>query len=421
MVRQLVRRAGLTLLVAACSEHVAAPGVCPQFCPAGALTVVDTVFLTAISGDSAYGRPSGYADPDKSAYLIASNLAGVRQSRPIFRTSAIAPRVPIGTDTTTGPVVGVDSLRLALTITRREPGTRNLSLSLYRLPLTIDSTSTLAGLAASFGAAPVRTVNVDSLIARPGRRDPVTKDSVVVDTVNQRTTLILHLDSAQTPYVPADTGKLAFGIRVNADTLATVTIGSVENVGFGPVVSWYLKVDSLGAKVLHPAPQRRSSGFDSFVFDVPSPALDSTLVVGGVPATRSVLRVAFPRILRDSTRIIRATLELLPAVLPTGIAADSFGVVAHAVVGDFGAKSPLDFTHVDTARVRIGPLDTLRIEVADILRYWAADSSRPAVFVLRQVPEGGNFAEIRLFASRTAASRPRLHVTYAHAFSFAQP
>ncbi len=413
---------GLALVAAACTEEVAAPGVCPEYCPSGKIAMIDTV-LTAISRDSAFGRPVGYANAHTSPFLIADSLPGVRDSRPIMRFSSLATRMLIGPDTTTGAVIGVDSLQLRLTIAQRDTATHSLLINLYLLPLAIDSATTYADVVGPFNAAPVRTVNLDTLLAKTGGKDPATGDSVLVDTLNKRVTIILKLDSAQAPYSAPDSGKLALGIRVSADTRATIRFASFEFTGLGPVMTWYLKVDSLGQAVAHKVQSRSAGrpGFDSFVFNPPAPALDATLTVGGIPAVRSILRVAFPRAIRDSGQIIRATLELITAVPPQGVAADSFGLVAHAVLADFGAKSPLDPTHADTTRLRIGPTDTVRVEIANILRFWAADTLAPTTLVLRQVPEGADFAEIRFFPSTDPTRRPVLHLTYAPRFPFGRP
>ena len=84
--------------------------------------------MQAITRDSAYGRPVGYTNPYTSPYLLADSLPGVRDSRVVMRFAAVAPRGLIGTDTTTGAVIGVDSLWLRLTITQRDTATRNLRL-----------------------------------------------------------------------------------------------------------------------------------------------------------------------------------------------------------------------------------------------------------------------------------------------------
>jgi hypothetical protein len=418
--RTVVRLAhvGWLLLAAACTEKIAAPGVCPEFCPSGKLQVIDTVLQTAVSGDSAFGRPIGYSNPQSALFLLAASLPGPRDSRPIFRTSAIVTRLPLSTDTTTSPVVGIDSVIVRLTITRRDTANHNLTVFLYKLPLTIDSTSTFAALVQPFTDSLIRSVNVDSLLAQPGYKNPVTGDSVLVDTTNQRVTLLVRVDSARVPLGTPDSGAVAFGVRVTAG--ASAAFAASENLGLGPLVNWYVRLDSLGIRAAHRV-ETRSPTFDSFVFDPPAAPLDANLTVGGVPAARTVMRLTFPRVITDSGQVIRATLELIPAVAAQGIAADSFGLVALPVVTDFGAKSPLDGTHADTTIVHIGSTDTVHVDVTNILRFWIGDTLAPRTIVLRQVPEGGNFAEIRFYPSSDAAHRPFLRLTYAPRFPFGQP
>lgn len=415
------------LAAGACTEDVTAPGQCPasaatvvltamsRFCPNGQITVVDSVLGASIERDSAF---RGFVLPHEAAALRAADFPTL-DSRPIFRTLPIAPRVRTGSDTTTGPVTGVDSVELRVIITARDTAAHNLTLRFFPLPLPLDTT--FADLAGPFGAAPpVRTVNVESLLAQPGLKDPVTGDSVVVDTVARTLELIVSLDSAQAPYVPADSGQLAFGVRVSADSLAGIALGSVES-GLGPRVIWYLKVDSLGNTVHRT--QARIVAFDSFVFDPPPAALDANLAVGGAPSARSLLRVNLPRFIRDSAQIIRATLILVPAVAAQGVPADSFVLAAHAVEADFGAKSPLagDPNRVGTATVRIGSTDTVRVELTQLLRLWAQDTLAATAVMLRQQSEGGSFAEIRFHPSANAAFRPALHLTYVPRFPFGSP
>ena len=402
----------LAVILTACSEKLTAPGSCPDFCSTSLLTLTDTVLPGAISQDSSFGRPIGYVNPPSAAVLPAVSLPG-RESRPILRTNPIALRIVVGTDTTTSPVIGVDSLRLTLTISRRDTAAHNLTLSLYALPLTIDSSTAFHDLDGPFAAAPIRRLNVDSLLAK-GRKDPVTRDSAIVDDVNHRITLWIGLDSAQVPLVPADSGKVAFGIRVSADSRASAALLSSESgltTVFGPQVSWFLKVDSLGLSVAHRT-RAAAPSFDSFVYDPPALPIGSLLVVGGVPAARTILRIDLPPLIRDSSRVIRATLEFVAAAQLEGTPADSFAVVASPVVADFGAKSPLNAAHTDTTWIPIAPIDTVRIEVTRVLALWATDSLQPTTLVLRAIPEGGEFPGLRLHGTVDSAQRPKLHITY---------
>ncbi len=411
---------GGTLAVAACVERMTAPGKCPEFCPSGQITVVDTILRTSISKDSAF---RGYVPPHHAPVLLAADLPGQVDSRVVFRLAALGVRLPIKTnDTTTGAILGADSARLQLYITRRDTAARNLTLRLYRLPLTLDSVTAFADLAGPFTDSVLHTVHVDSLLAKPGRIDPATGDSIVVDTTNDRLQLLLKLDTVQARYVVADSGKVAYGIRVSADSLASIALGKGD---LGSLLTWYVTADSLGTPAKPPVPPRRAASFESFVFEPPLPPLDSTLAVGGVPSARSILRVGLPRAICDSSQIVRATLILVPdsTAPPRGAPADSFVIEAHAVLADFGAKSPIavDRARTDTALIRIGATDTVRIEVTNLLQFWASDTLAPAVIVLRAQQEAGGFAEIRFHSSANSAFRPALRVTYAPRFPFGKP
>src|SRR5438132_2747425 len=329
--------------------------------------------------------------------------------RPIFRFNGFGPRLPVSS-VDTGQIRSADSARLQLYIVRRDTATHNLRLQFYRLPTTIDTTTTFDAVEAPFANVPVKRVNVDTLLAQPGGKDPVTGDSVVVDTVNHRWLLSLKFDTAAARYDGGtDSGAVAYGIRIAADTRASIAFGKGA---VGPVLQWYLRVDSLGIKPVARAPGALGAAFASFVF-APSPApLDSTLAVGGVPSARSLLRVAFPKFIRDSSQIIRGTLFLVPAVAARGAPADSFVIEARTVFADFGGKSPIDTRLGDTTVIHVGATDTVKIEVTNLLQLWAADSTHPTIFVLRPQAEAQFFGEIRFYPSVAAAFRPTLRITF---------
>ena len=404
---------GAAVIAAACVEDLTTPGVCPAYCPGNQLTIADTV-LYDLSRDSSF---RGYVLPHQSAVMLAANLPGIVDGRPIFRINGPGSRFRINpNDTTTGPIVGSDSAKLRLVISRRDTTATNLTLRFYRLPKTIDSTTTFADLSSPFTDSLVRTLNIDTLLAKPNRKDSVTGDSAAVDTIGHILTLFLKFDSTAARYIGADSGTVAYGIRISADSLASVTIGKG---GSGPTLSWYIRVDSSGVFVPRTA-GTFGAPFASFVSN-PSPApIDSTLAVGGAPSARSIVRVAFPRVIRDSSQIIRATLTLIPAVPARGAPIDSFAVEVHAVLVDLGAKSPIsvDVLHTDSTMIHIGARDTVRIEVTNVLQAWAADSTQPTTFVLRPKDEGQSFAEIRFYPTIATAFRPSLRITYVRRYPF---
>jgi hypothetical protein len=415
--RRRLALVGAVLLVAACVERLAAPANCPDFCPSGQITIVDTLLTSSIHRDSSH---RGYVLAYQSALMLAAHLPGATDTldgRPIFRFNGYGPRMAL-TAADTGAILGADSARLQLYVVRRDSATRNLRLQLYRLPISIDTSTTFGALVAPFTDSLVRTVNIDTLLAQPGRKDTVTGDSVVVDSANHRLVLSLKLDTAAARYNPTDSGTVAYGIRIAADTLASIAIAKFGT--FGPAFQWFLRVDSLGTPVAR-TPAVRGAVLATFVFAPPPAPIDSTLAVGGVPSTHSLLRVAFPKVIRDSSQIIRATLYLVPAVPARGTPADSFVVEARNVLADFGAKSPIDLLLGDSAMIHPGATDTVKIEVTNLLQQWAADSTRPTLLLLRPEREAQTFGEIRFYPSVATAFRPTLQITFVRRFPFGAP
>ena len=168
--------------------------------------------------------------------------------------------------------------------------------------------------------------------------------------------------------------------------------------------------------------------FDGYVYDPPAAALDSSLAVGGAPSARSLLRFARPAALFDSAQIVRATLVLVPVVAAVGSPVDSFRVVAQRIAADLGGKSPLagpsfpgDGSYFGAAYVHPGSLDTVTVDITDMLRRWQADTAAPTALFLRADPEGGVLGEMRFAPSGAAALRPALLVTYVPRFPFGVP
>jgi len=413
--RRRLALVGAVLLVAACVERLAAPANCPDFCPSGQITIVDTLLTSSIHRDSSY---RGYVLAYQSALMLAAHLPGATDTldgRPIFRINGYGARIPA--DTSAGAILGADSARLQLYVVRRDSATRNLRLQLYRLPITIDTGTTFGTLVPPFTDSLVRTINIDTLLAQPGRKDTVTGDSVVVDSLNRRLLLSLKLDTAAARYITTDSGTVSYGIRIAADTLASIAFGKD---GFGPSLQWYLRLDSLGTTVAR-KPGALGARLASFVFAPPPAPIDSTLAVGGVPSAHSLLRVAFPKVIRDSSQIIRATLYLVPAVPARGAPPDSFVIEARNVLADFGAKSPIDLLLGDSAMIHPGATDTVKIEVTNLLQQWAADSTRPTLLLLRPEREAQTLGEIRFYPSVATAFRPTLQITFVRRFPFGAP
>lgn len=430
--RRLAVVLGVVALAAlACVENISSPASCPDYCPGGQIVTVESVLAGAVVRDSSF---SGYRTAQEAFLMFAATGPGL-DSRPIFQTDPIATRLKIdtGSDTTTGPIV-VDSARLTLTWLRRDVTSRNVRLEIYRLPLGLDSTSTLAGLAPSFGT-PLRVVNLDSLLALPGLHDSITGDSILSrDTLRRTVVVSVKFDSAQAPYTEADSGKVAFGIRVTADSNASLVLGAAD-AGIGPSIRWFNRADSAGTLVAK-TDQVRGLLFDSFVSNAPALTLDSNLTIGGLPETRALLRFAIPRNIRDSAQIIRATLVLTPAAPAPFLTRDSVFIQLNRMAADVGAKSPLVADTIGGRSAVFLPSgnDTLRVEITTMLRFWQFDTTAvTAAFVslialdrtdsvlVGGLGSGTTLTALRFFSSRSPAFQPQLRLTYVPRVKFGAP
>jgi len=425
-------------LVASCTEQSTSPGVCPNFCPGGSIDIHDTIFATIIERDTSF---RGYVPSYQAEAMTAADVLGAVDSRAFFVTDTMVRRVePTIGDTATVPIT-VDSTRVRFVIVRRAKNTTNLRLRLYQLPLTVDSTSDFASLDSYFTGPVVDSLNVSDLLALPAIGDTQTVrlwgDSIRVDSaghvlqisrVDSSVAVYFHLDTLQSPFSETDSGRVAFGVRVAADSLASVTLGTTESGGNTPLVRrffHYTIPDTVSATPDSVVNTDRilANRFDNFVFSPGTPPSDSNLAVGGVPSARSVLRVAMPAYLHDSIDVVRATLILVPVNAVQGAASDSFHVLARPVLADLGAKSPLSTNSAlyGSAVIHIGSADTVQLEMTNLVRAWSLDTTMVTSFVLGQVPEATSYTEARFYSSRAPAYRPALHVTYVKRFRFGEP
>jgi hypothetical protein len=367
--------------------------------------------------------------------MTAVDLPGV-QSRAVFVLNNMITRIALKPPDTSTVPIAADSSRLSLTMVRRNRATTNLWLKLYAIPTTTDSTASFASLDPYFAATPIDSVNIDDLLSRPLITDTATVriwgDTIQTDSAGHvlitadsvRLRLHFDFDTLQAPLVEADSGRLGFGIRVTADSFASAAFATTDTSVDAPVMTWFYRYTDTSATpdtLVHQVAPPRVPRFDSFVFDPPTPPLDSNLAVGGVPSARSLVRVTFPSFLRDSFDIVRATVILVPAVPAFGLPADSFTVVARSIQTDLGAKSPLGLLPGGSVVMHPGSSDSARIEVTDLVRAWAVDTTLPTAFFLGLQSEAASFTEIRFYSSRAAAFRPALHLTYVKRFPFGEP
>lgn len=383
------------LALVACQEDLLAPadGTCPAFCPPEQLIVTDSALLDNVVSDSSF---RGYVQPYEAEAMQVgrdSTPAAGPLSRGVMAFPAYADSLLLESGGSRGPVTGVDSFRLTVSVQARVADT-GLVLRVHRLPAAVDSLWSFTDLAPFFEDSTLL-----ALFPIP--------DSVISDTV------AVALDSLAFPSFAADGNRAAIGLALESPR-GYVQLGTVQS-NAAAELRRYARVDSAGTEVKRL--EAKVASFDTYVTSAIPPAAPDVREIGGAPSVRTMLRFDLPRRIRDSASVLRATLLLLPAQPVVGAPFDTLAVVAQGLAADVGAKSPLTLVPAEdiaalTELLPVGMSDTVRLDVTDLVRGWASDSTLPTVIAIRAVPEAVSPALLRFGGAASGARRPRLRVTF---------
>ena len=405
---RLLALGAVVLALAGCQEKLAAPGDCPGICPGDRSVVFDTLVTPLVGGDSTYGpgNVGGYVSAGEGSSLqVANGLGGADR----LALVQFAPRPDsITLNGTTYPYT-IDSVLIGVTLLRRDPAVTGLNLEIYRLPspATADSTRTFTQLQADM--APANLVAVIPI--------PDTLQSGAL----KRTFTGAALDSISIP--AADAGVLALGYRITAPAPTGVRLGSAASGSAGPLFLTYYTPATTDTSLLHQPPLPRIVAYNGFVSSASSIPDSTTITLGGVPSSRALLRFDIPARIRDSSTIIRATLELTPLVPMTGLPGDTVALDVRSVLADLGAKSPRlssPATRILTSVLTLGSTDTVRIDVTSLADLWQNPTRLPPVLFLALQPEGSSFSQA-VFGSTRQGVSPRLRLTYVLPYPFETP
>lgn len=391
------RLLAFALLLTACQERLAAPADCPNLCP-GEYVLRDTVLTPTLGADSSY---AGYATVTQTNILRVSYQFPVSEDRGVLRFN---PRDTTVLVNDTARAYTIDSLQLAFSMVARDTTVHGLVIYLYRLPVTVDSTTTFAEVDAAFQPSAI----VDSFVADTYR--------------TRRFSVIYPANKPELQIPPADSGRIAFGVQIRAAQGTGIRIGGVGSGTFTPIFASFVTIvprDSTDTiplrRVISP-----TVGFNTFVSQT-TPAIDTTqLTVGGVPVSRALLRFGWPTYLRDSVTLVRASLELVPVGAIPGLVGDTALLASRPLLADFGSKSPTsgDPFFAGIAQLPPGTTDTVRLEVLQSARLWQGTTPLPPALRLEVSPELGGFTRAVFGSSRTAGFVPVLRITYATNFPF---
>jgi hypothetical protein len=389
-VRALVMLLALGV-VGACQEELASPTECPELCPGLSLIIRDTTIFANQDQDSSF---SGYVGAEEMSALLISDGINAGEARAFATFPKRPDSVTVGG--TTLPIT-VDSVALTVSLLARDSTLGGLKLFLHRIAPDLDTTVTLA--------------DVDAMLT------PATLiDSVVVSDTLKRGTIRLVLPANKLDRLigaESDSGRVGIGYRIKAAEPTGIRIGSLFSVLGGPLLIAYGRV-----AVTDTALQRQSLTVPAekanYVIEVPAVSGNDRLVVGGKLGTRSILRFTIPPAIRDSATIIRATLQLTPAVPIRGLRNDPAALQVRGVLVDLGAKSPVLANLSVTTPSLADDTDVQEIEVLSIVSAWLGRNNFvPTVLLMGIAPEGGSFGRPEFFSSRSGTGAPALRITYA--------
>ncbi len=387
------RNVSLLLVAAACSQEVTAPGVCPEFCPSAQVRVLDTLLVGNIVRDSSF---RGYVTPHRAVRMQLSHLNGGPgiESRGVLRFLPFSDSL-IDTEGLR-PIVGTDSFNITLVLDGRPTNVTDLALMVHRLPASVDSSVTAADV------------------------EPFFDDSTVVGTLSlpdsvTDSTITFVLPPGGLDSLEADSFTVALGLALRGPAPAFVNLGTAEG-GLGATLTRFVKIDSLGGELADRSESRVVS-MDTFVIPPQPDPVATSLVTGGLPSARSLLRLNLPPAIIDSANIVRATLILVPTEPLRGAPGDSLLIFVEGLSADFGPKSPiipglLDTAGVGSVTVPVGSVDTLRIDVTRTVVPWKSNPNLPRSLMLRVRPEGAVLGELRVGSSRSVGATPALRVSY---------
>ncbi len=389
----------VALLSGACSERFLTPVNCPELCPGGQIVVFDTVLTPIVGDDSTF---VGYVTANQATGFLVSNNLPAADARGFVQFLRRSDSVFVQD---TARSYTIDSVKINFTIDARDSLQPGVALVVYRLPPTADSTISFDELNAELiPEALLDTIEVpDTLLA------------------GRVTALLAGETLARVDLSPADSGILRLGVALTAPAATGVRILAVRAGTGAPTFQTFVHAD-VADTTLQQQTITRVPSYNTYLTAQPFPvATPTTLVVGGAPSARSLMRFPWPALLKDTAEIIRATLEMVPVAPIDGLSNVNSTLVVQGVQVDLGAKSPLitDVTGAVTFQVPSGA--PLSMEVLSIVRRWQGDAGRPAALFTLLAPEASSFSAPVFGSTGDPANQPRLRIEYVRPYQFTLP
>ena len=390
----------VTLFTAACSEKLLTPVNCPELCPGGQIIVYDTTLTPIVDSDTSF---AGYVTASQATGFLVSNDLPAANARGFVRFITRGDTVFVQD---TARAYTIDSVVVSVAIDARDSMQAGLALLLYKLPPTIDTAVTFGEITAAMTPeAFLDTLEVpDTLLT--GR---------VAASFSGETLARIAL-------TPADSGILRLGLALTAPAATGVRILGIRSGGGAPTFQTFVHATGVADTALQRVTITRVPNFNTYVTAVPFPApTPTTLVVGGAPSARALMRFNWPVVLKDTAEIIRATLEMTPVSPVIGLSNVNSTLLAQGVLVDLGAKSPLMTDITGSFTFSVPTSAVMPIEVLPTVKLWQGSVARPPMLFVWLSPEAASFSAPIFGATATPATQPRLRITYVRPYQFALP
>ena len=413
----------------ACTEKLESGGACPALCPEQGVDI-ETVEISPVVLDTAL---TGLVPRGTERFLLLAVRGDTLETRAVLRYDSLFTRTRrVGTDTTTYPIVKVDSAYLRFRV--------DTTALLDASSITIDAYDVdTAGVPDTASAPVLARFRPDRLI---GSRTYTR--ALLTDTL-QRDSLKLPIDTAFVRASLAAPGRIRVGLALRAGGESVqLRLASLES-GFSPTLTYRAASPDTGVMQLvvrstfSKTPNADASLNGEFLdYTLPvrvPPAPDATLLaVGGVPGRRSYLRFELPANIVDSATITRATLVLTQR--PNALSPDqddSLVVYPTLVLAGREIVDPARAATIvlragffdDSIRVAPGDSGEVRLDVTTALRAWRGldPEVTPRAIVLLTPLEGATPREVLFHSSSEASAtlRPRLRISYVPRVGFGQP
>lgn len=379
------------VLAAGCTEELSTPADCPALCPGTSLVVQDTTVDAVVGLDSTY---TGYVGATEVVNLLISDGINAGEARAFASFPKRGDSVLVDG---TSQFLTADSATLSLNLVARDSVVTGLRVIAYRIPSHIDTLATVADLDA--------LMTPDNLI----------DSSFVSDTVRRGLIRVL-LAPDKIPLLagfPDDSGRTGIGYKIRANEPTGIRVTAISAASGAPGLTIFGKV-----AVTDTAKQRQTIGVfadtGNYAIEPPPPANPDLLIIGGKFGTRSIIRFSVPRMLRDSASVLRATLELTPAVPIRGLRNNPGEIQVRGILADLGPKSPPQGGVSAIGFLKAGATEVQSIDVRSVVETWFGPGNvEPTAIFMGIAPEGASFARPEFFSSRSVAGAPRLRITYA--------